>query len=415
MIYNIGRYIIIGLGILCLSIYIPQFYWRCFSSTTNIPYFIYSSKDKEICMIKKIDDRKIMLNTKGDEYSRDELENKCPLFFNRQLVFSGTMPDSIHGIAIRKNMIEKNQFYYWWEPADLNKAKIDLYPLLESKSGRVKLQMPKDFFTINESIEFINCDNNKINKEKSALFTNTLIEKGFSFPAKDIFGNISIEKPFDEAYFIIDNNGDLFHMKMIEARVYCHKFDYPKNIKAKKIIVKESDLKEFMAFMIDTNNNVYLISYDKYMLIKLPIKTYNSEIDKFAISGNVFNRMITISNNTDINFYVLDRDYNLVDFYSEEIIHGDNIAIDISKYYIPFSTYYRTSKDETISLRFTDFSWLMFIGNLSFVLVFLIYLLIFKYKIKYSLPDIILISLFGIYGFICVLVFPKLKNKRNMV
>ena len=107
---------------------------------------------------------------------------------------------------------------------------IGLYPLFESESDRVNLELPPDFFRINNSIEFITASTNDINLEKSKLFNQVFINKGFSFPAKIIAGIPTTRKSIDEGYFIVDNTNKLFHLKMTKGQPYFEYIQTPDNI-----------------------------------------------------------------------------------------------------------------------------------------------------------------------------------------
>ena len=60
-------------------------------------------------------------------------------------------------------------------------------------------------------MEFIVARTNKINEEKSQLFTEALTAEGFIFPADIIAGLPTTRKSHDEGYFITDSEGTLFH------------------------------------------------------------------------------------------------------------------------------------------------------------------------------------------------------------
>ena len=71
-------------------------------------------------------------------------------------------------------------------------------------SGRVDLSMPDDVFRVtSKGLEFIGMKTNTIDTDKSQLFTEAMVKKGFKFPCPG--GNPTTRKEYDEGYLILDN------------------------------------------------------------------------------------------------------------------------------------------------------------------------------------------------------------------
>ena len=224
MIVKIAKFLIIIIVILVSAICLPYFYWMALDVNIRAPFILYSPviNDFVIQDYNQPDSTRIF-DTKGNFYTREKYEELLPLFNYRQLMLDNKMPDSLRSVEIDVRKIQDNFLSLLYRPRAENSPKIQLYPLFESQSGRVRLEWPDELFRINERMEFINAAKNEINEEMSQQFTNFLTAKGFMFPAHMIAGNPNVREPFDEGYFITDNEQKLFHIKMIQGKPNCKK------------------------------------------------------------------------------------------------------------------------------------------------------------------------------------------------
>ena len=85
--------------ILAGAVALPNLYWLAFEKPMSYPFILYSSAEHDFFMIRR-EGESVRTDRKGNIYTRDEFEQKLPMFFARQLVISGTMPDSINGRAM---------------------------------------------------------------------------------------------------------------------------------------------------------------------------------------------------------------------------------------------------------------------------------------------------------------------------
>ena len=173
-------------------------------------------------------------------------------------------------------------------PRSIDQPQIALYPLLESKPARFKLEMPKEYFRITDRMEFINAATNEIDETQTKLFTSRLVKAGFEFPAQQYFTNPTTRKAFDDGYFIVDNSGQLFHIKKINGKPFCVNTNIPKNFRIKYMLVKEMNLKEFHSIIFSETNEVYLLLYENYRLQKLPLEGFDAVKEEFLFVGNMF-------------------------------------------------------------------------------------------------------------------------------
>lgn len=222
------------LVVLCtvlLAWLLPTFY-GLFSEVHSGRYFVYySSITNHFCSVEREADSKKMIRkdvTTNEEYNLNQFDSILPLMYYRQLLADGKMPDSIQGKKITVKDANTKSFFFRYKPTGKNSPAIGLYPLFEASSGRVDLKMPDDVFRLSSEIAFIKPETNTIDEEKTARFQKLFTEVGFSFPAKLVAGNPSPRKPYDEGYFVIDNNDRLYHLKLEKNKPYLHKIALPK-------------------------------------------------------------------------------------------------------------------------------------------------------------------------------------------
>lgn len=250
----------------------------------------------------------------GTQYTQEETDSLLPFFYMRQLMADERFPDTIHGVALTPREVQSANFTFRSNPMDINVVKIPLYPLLESKSGRVDLVMPDDVFrTTDKGIEFIKCKTNAVDEKKSDIFTETMRKKGFRFPVRYIAGNPTARKEYDEGYLILDNDGKLFHLKQTVGRPYVRHIELPDDVKAKYLFITEFKDRKTLGFLTDENNRFYVINNGTYELIKSGVADFNPETDALSIFGNLFDWTVCVKKNNGTFYYALNaKDYSLI-------------------------------------------------------------------------------------------------------
>jgi len=314
---KLSRYLLVVTFIIVVSIVLPKFYSMLFYKSYNGPR-VYFSPISEIFLLTKYNGKEVIrVDKSGKIYSREEFESLTPLFNYRQLLYRNEMPDSIKGILIDIQDVKLNNVFFSIKPSDIFRYLVPLNPLIESAPGRPDIQMPKEFFRIDDKMEFINCKTNEIDEDFSNLFNNKLFENEFSFPAKGIYGNPTTKKPFDEGYFVIDKSNNLFHIKQINNMPFVRKVEIPKGIKIDYIYLKESNLKEFYVLFITNENKIFIVSYDDYKIIEMPSEGYDRKEMQLVFMGNKFYRELNFISNNHIKTIVTDRSYKTIDIYEE--------------------------------------------------------------------------------------------------
>jgi len=353
------------------------------------------------CVNQHEDGELVRRSTNGETYTQKQCDSILPMLNYRQLLADGRMPDSLQGIAVDVKQIQNNSFFFRYRPREKHSPHIELYPLLESMSGRVKLTMPGDVFRIKNTIEFLDPITNEIKKEKSELFSKVFNDKGFKFPAKSIDGNPSTRKPYDEGYFIMDAEDNFFHLKMVNGKCFLRNTKLSEKIKIKYFLPTEPSNREFYGFIFDQDNNLHLLTTKEYSTKLIDTPTIDSENDTFLIMGNMFYWNIGVSSAVGNEIYAVEtKSKKKVDQIS---FKNPEISNKLGEYIFPFSLSLAKSNSNFIKPSIKT-------GSIGALLINIILTILFfginkMRKKPRNLYSCLWISLTGIFGFISVMIF----------
>lgn len=301
--------IILALTLVMLALWqLPWCYAFFSAESVSVPFTLYSGLYGDFVSIGVDDSKhKTGIAADGKNFTQEETDSLLPFFYVRQLTTDGRLPDSIAGRAVTPRDIQMSNFMFRTSAAELNRPIVALYPLLESLSKRVDLEMPEDVFRITDRrIEFIRMATNSIDEVKSDKFTRVLLDKGFTFPSRYIAGNPTVKKDYDEGYLIVDHAGRLFHMKMMQGRPYVRVIELPDGFEVKHLFVTEFKDHKTLAFIVDTKNGFYVLHNKSYELFDTGIR--NCDLDEFdmTIVGNMCDWTLWIDEDACRRFYAID-------------------------------------------------------------------------------------------------------------
>jgi len=404
---KLSRYSIIILATVSLSILLPNLYWMIFDKPINKPRVSYSPILKDFVYIQFSDNNgeKEYLDNQGNSYDRKSFEALLPFSYFYNLDKWGVLPDSIDGIPISISYIRRNSQVARIRSSYFNTPMIRLNPLFESQSDFTRLEFPNELFRINKRIEFLDARTNTVVDSLSDIYTQALTALGFRFPAKYIAGNPTTRKPFDEGYFIIDDDNNVFHLKQIKGHPYCVKTDIPRDLNIRFITVQENPRREFYAILVTWQNEVFLISYDNYKLIRIPADGYIAdEMDILFFIDPIY-KTIKYSNDEELKCVVTDKDYNVIDTYEASWVpKAEWTRSKIAAAIFPFQI-------ERISDR-TDYKLFHLIinGGLALIGIFLALIVtifvktaIYRENLKENWFDLLVVAVTGLYGALAVL------------
>lgn len=405
---KISRYILVLVAIITLAATLPDLYWKAFETPFRAPFVMYSCTDNDFMIFRANKNGNVWEDTRGNKYTREEYEQKLPMMYARQLMVAGTMPDSINGVALDMHDMNRARSFFRFKPQEMKSPKPNLYPMFESESGRANLEMPDDYFRINWRIEFIDAESNSVNEEKSQMFSAALYHNGFKFPAKQVSGIPTTRKSCDEGYLLVDDQDQIFHLKMIMGEPFVAKIDNLENLRFRQINCVDFNDKAFYAYLFSENNDIYILTQDEYQLVKLPVDGFNPDSCEMKIYGDMFHYNIIIEDESHINSIVLNREFKKVDQFQESWEkRADLKEGKVSASIFPFQIS-MTDKNSNFVKFFiynsTGFIWLLINALLAIVHFFVVRKTPF-YNRAHIIDHFIVLAT-GIFGFIAVLIFP---------
>lgn len=400
------KYLIILLGTLLLAWLLPKSYHLVTDMASPNIFTYYSSVENAFCAIEfdSKEERLIRKNIKtNQEYSESEFDSILPMFYSTQLLADGRMPKRLNGKDINPRVLSSKKFFFRVNPSDKNKPHIPLYTLFESMSKRVRIEMPGDMFRLTNRIEFINPETNQINQEKSERFNKQFVKKGFQFPAKLAAGNPSTRKAYDEGYFIIDNNNQIFHLKMVNNMPFLKKVTLPVGITPDYMLTMEPDDRSFYAFVFDTNKKLYIITTDEYKLQEIPTPEYNVDKDQLLIMANPLYWNVNVISSKGKNVLALEADTKKV--IDQTNIQMQSTGTNYSKYVLPFAVGFTSGNTKYIKPMFVFGSYWVLITNFVLALIFVFFVQNRKQKTQWF--SVVWIAITGIYGFVANIIFNR--------
>ncbi|MCG8412291.1 MAG: DUF4857 domain-containing protein [Bacteroidales bacterium] len=403
------KYLVFVVVVLILA-WISPFLWGLISDkATYYPFTYYSSVNHKFCSLNFKNDKVTRTDVDGNIYTENQWDSILPLLSYRQLAANGLLPDSLNGVPIALNQIRATNYYYRYSPKNLFSPSIPLYPLFESMSGRVDLELPGDVFrTTKNGVEFLDPKTNKVLVSKSEKYSKALRKKGFVGPEKWTAGTPTIQKAYDQGYFILDQNSNLFHFKRVNNKPFVRKIDLPNGIEPIYMATTEYGDKRSYGFVIDKNSQLYVLSTNNYKFIHIPVQ-FNYKTNKLVLMANMFYWNFGITSKNGKTYYAIDaKNFNVIDTFKYDKV--SNKYSEISKYVFPFKLRFKSYNDGYIKPRFFIGSIYSLLTNLFFVLLFIVIKRI--QKTKSSAIAILGVATTGIYGFIAAIIL-KLNRENS--
>jgi len=408
---KLGRILVLVSIVFVLANYLPDFYWLKFDKPVSKPLIGYSPVLSQFLIGGKSADGFAWKDEAGRNYSRNEWELYLPASNYRQLLYENILPDSINGEKMDLDSLRLHRISLRVGPDVISSRWIQLFPLMESQSGRVRLTMLDDFFRIDENgITFIDSKTNENDAAKSKIYTDAMLKAGFNFPSKLIAGNPSTMKPFDEGYFVIDSDNKLFHLKMVKGKPFVKYTKNPEGVNIKFIMMMENNLRNFYGIAISTDNKIYYILYDDYKFLEMPIDKYDHTMNRFVYMGDYLVRNLIIENDTATANYATDRNNKLIKAIDYKFYDGSkDAAISAFNLIFPFSLSFEEPKSGVLDIFFNH-SGIQSVWGLilSAILAFII-LRKRKAANGFNYFDVLIAAFTGIYGLIAIILIKNVE------
>ncbi len=411
---KLSRYALILLATVVMSVYLPQFHHMVFDKKTGKTQLFFSPVVKKFVFREMVGEGHQFLtqDETGKNYDRMTFETLIPFVYYKNMDLWGKLPLTIDGQTFDKETIKKNRQVFELKPRMLadRTPRVQVFPLLESQPGRTRLRFPEDAFRMNDRMEFVNVDTNTVDEGLTGQFTDALKKAEFVFPARLVAGRVSILKAFDEGFFIVDANGGVYHIKRARGQPVVVKIPIPARLGIRNIKVTENKKKEIYGMLLTQRGELYLITYDNYRLIKLPLENYNPDTMDFKLLINPLYRTAVYSDDHTIHAVAMDSQYRSIDRYQRVMFSGRRALAD-SVFEALFPFYTRTMDKTGGYLRFDVIcnGQLALIGIALSLLFALVVMYARKFGFKKHWPDLAIIMFTGLYGLIAVtIVGPEL-------
>ena len=408
MLQKFSRLALMILAVVVMSVYLPRLYHMVLDEKTGKTQLFFSPVIKKFIYREMVGEghQFVTRDEDGNDYERQTFETMIPFIYYKNMELWGKLPLIIDGKTFDQKTIKKNRQVFELKPRMIadRSPRIQVFPLLESVPGRARLRFPEDAFRFTDRMEFISVDTNAVDEGLTVRFTRALKEAGFVFPARMVSGRVSILKPFDEGFFIVDAAYAVFHIKRVNGQPVVVKTPIPRDLRIRNIKVSENKKREIYGSLLTEKGELFLIACDNYKLIRLPVDNYNPDIMDFKLIINPLYRTAIYSDDHTIYAVAMDHDYQPVSRYQRVMFAGQRTMKDIIfKAVFPF--YIKTADKSSGYLRFDMIlnGWLSMSGIAFALLITIIYMRISKLSYKEHWLDPVFILFTGLFGVVAVI------------
>lgn len=395
-------------SILILAWALPSSYYFATKSKQSIPFQYYSHALNDFLHVSSHEaDQLIYKDTRDSLFTEKEVDALVPTFFYRQLVMEDRFPDSLFHQKVSPQIMARHNFFFSSHPRDENNVAPPLYPLLESLPKRVNLQMPTDVMRFTkDGVEFIDMTSNRINHEKSALFSKAFQSSTYTYPITVISGNPTSRKAYDEGYFFVDQDHHLFHLKAIHGQPYLKEIPLPRGLIIKHLYITEYEARNTYAFLTDQNNHFYVLSAPDYSLKATALPPLDPSKDDLFIMGDLFDWNVRCTTAQGVSNYAIDaKTYALKK--TINTVYTSNTWEKLSPYIFPFQLQLTSRLNKVFKPQLVLFSWWALLLNGAWLILYIV--LQKSNLLKKSRLETLLVSLTllmgGLFAFIPLLIF----------
>lgn len=273
------------------------------------PFTLYSEVLNDFALIRRDNGGIEYADRRGNRYEQRQFDSLLPLFYARQLVADGRFPDSIGGRAVSPREAQAATFVFRSTPQGVNTPAPGIRFLLESMSGRVDLAMPADAFRLtDDGIEFIDMASNRVDRQKSARFTEVMRRKGVRFPVTELSGNPTTRKEYDEGYVLLDADRRMFHLKMVQGRPYVRAIALPEGVRPEHLFITEYHSRRTLALLTDDRARLYAVCMPGYEVRRVEGVSYDPERESISIIGTLLHWTVCVEGDSAERCYAVAAD-----------------------------------------------------------------------------------------------------------
>ena len=396
------NFYIMSVFALMLSYFLPSFINLALPLDQNVTRVKFSTLTNEF-MIQKTNklsgENKFYLED-GKEISEDIFMQNQPFSYYGALIKNGKFPKELEIYEKNTTLIMKNSQSISAKYISNLFKPVLIFPLMYDDVKYAKPVFAQFLIAFSANlVEVIDPAKNAPNIELTNELNAKLKEQNFSFPGRKFFTNPSPLKAFDEGAFLLDSKDEIYHLKF-DGKSFIVK---DTNIAVKdvlNIVVSENQRREFYALVV-AKDSIGLIGYD-YKFISLPGAPFDYKKTNISLAINPLHKVLTLTSKDQISTYAMDQDYKLI------AQNHTKLEPPLSKRYLkqfvlPFELKI-TQESYFYNFKFSDFSLKAL--AVSLFLAFIAFVFVKKRDPLCA----IFVAIFGIYGFIAVLIFNKEKK-----
>ncbi|MFB6317003.1 DUF4857 domain-containing protein [Saccharicrinis sp. FJH54] len=359
---RLSKNIVIIISILTLMFLIPLLFDLIFKPLPENVLITYSTYKDEFLLNKKHGPTTQYSTADGQQISKETYYSRLPVFYYRKLEKNGKLPDSIKGEPLIINNLKQHSYFFRLPEGIADEVQPVLVPMFENTDEATHYNIPVDFFSFKHSIKFINVYTGEEDTEKSEKFTNSLVEPGFVFPVKRIYGDIRVQKNFDNGYYFLDAHNHLFNLKMVRGEAVTEIIPLPRDLTVKFIFCTDPVNMEILAVIVSQQNEIYLHLGTTNAVIKTDINGYNPSRDELLIFGNQFNKTFLFQNDREVRLNVINDNYKTFRSFQYKRSPKKFQTYDVFKdFFIPVRITFNFRKNQVIKPHFEISAGLTFL------------------------------------------------------
>jgi hypothetical protein len=315
---------LVGLG----AYYGPALVHLLLAERQRVPVVFYSPDSDEFLFFRYEGGEVQRVDKQGNLYSREEFDALLPLMHAAQLIKDGRMPETISGWAWDPAAARRARINMRLRARQLDTPMVPLFPLYESESDRVRIETPRDFVRFGGRIEVVEAKRNQLDIAATAEMQQVFDAAGFQLPVQLVGGNPTTLKPYDEGYYLLDMQGDLFHLQkrrgqplLVRVPLETLPGDRQKlqEIDPVFLLVQEHENRLIRVLVIGARGEVFAITGPNYTWQPVHFENYDPSTMDLSLRGDALNLLFSVAGAEHLEAVVLNRDFSPAARYEEPL------------------------------------------------------------------------------------------------
>jgi hypothetical protein len=222
------------------------------------------------------------------------------------------------------------------------------------------------------------------------------------FPAGSANDKFTILKPFDEGVFLVDAAYRVFHVKRRDGKPVVVKTPVDPALKTRHIKITENRRREYYGLLLAENGALYLLTYDNYRLVPLPLDHYDPDRMDFKLIVNPLFRTAVYSDESTIWAVAMNSAYHLIALYEHRMSRAKKtVAQHMYEALFPFSLHLKEKGGGYLNLSLQTGGLFSLIGMMASLVCFTVWCRVRRRRLpRAAEAGIILMT--SIYGLIAV-------------